>query len=196
MQRDNIEIIDEALRILSIEMAANDRHADRELSLILSNDSFVEMPSAHKEKLFTALNTLVNAPSLGQVIQERLLQMNITRAQLSETVKLPAQVIDGLVSDDLYTNNIPIVLFRNLLNYLNIKFTNAEKSIRKTFELLQSKVLNHDPSVALVPSFRTSLYTSKSITFPSRKTMDGKELFENKEALEKYLNRLNQLLND
>ncbi len=196
MERDHIEILDEALRVLNLEMAADDANADRELSLILSNEASVDMPSNQKEKLFMALSMVVMAPSLGQVVQERIKQMDITTAQLSEGVKLPVQVIDGLISDDLYTNNIPIVLFKNLLNYLNIKFSTAEKSIRKTFELLQSKVFNHDANVALVPSFRSSLYTAKSIAIPSQRTTDGKELFENKEAMEKYLNRLSELLND
>lgn len=195
MERDNIEMLDEALRILGLESAGNDKYADNEMSLILSNKFLVDIPSAKKEELFVALNGLVTARSLGQVVQEKLQQLEITPAQLSDTVKLPVQVIDKLLADDLYTNNIPIVLLKNLLNYLNIKFTTAEKSIRKTFELLQGKVFNHDVH-ALAPAFRSSLHTSKSITFPSHKTSDGKELFENNEAMEKYLNRLNELLND
>lgn len=196
MERDNIEIMDEALRILVLERASNAEHVDQEMSMILSNDSLLDMPSAKKEMLFAALNDIVTTPSLGQVIQEKLQQMNITSAQLSDTVKLPVQVIDRLTSDDLYTNNVPIVLFKNLLNYLNIKFSAAEKCIRKTFELLQSKVFNHDANIALTPAFRNSLYTSKSITVPSQRATDGKELFENSEAMEKYLNRLRELLND
>lgn len=189
-------MLDEALRILSLESVENDKYADNEMSLILSNEFLVDVPSAKEEELFVALSGLVTARSLGQVVQEKLQQLEITPVQLSDTVKLPVQVIDKLLVDDLYTNNIPIVLLKNLLNYLNIKFTTAEKSIRKTFELLQGKVFNHDVHAALAPAFRSSLHTSKSITFPSHKTSDGKELFENSEAMEKYLNRLNELLND
>ncbi|PUZ30547.1 hypothetical protein GA0116948_101598 [Chitinophaga costaii] len=196
MERDNIEILDEALRILALERAGNTEHADQEMSLILSNDSLLDMPPAKEEMLFVALNGIVTTPSLGQVIQEKLQQLNMTSAELSDIVKLPVQTVDKLVSDDLYTNNVPIVLFKNLLNYLNIKFAAAEKCIHKTFELLQSKVFNHDVNIALAPAFRSSLYTPKSIAVPSQRATDGKELFENSEAMEKYLNRLRELLND
>lgn len=88
------------------------------------------------------------------------------------------------------------MLFKNLLSYLNISFSSAEKGIRKTFELLQAKLSPTLNSHSVHPAFRAGLFLSKSdYNAHFANLSDGKELYENKEALDKYLNRLNELLN-
>lgn len=195
MESKRVDVLDESLRILSFERALNEIPG-KELSLILSGNPAIEMSATRKAKLLTKLGALVNAPSLGQILQQQLLTSEITADQLAANIKLPTQVVNDLLDDNIYTNNVPIVLFRNLLSYLSISFSTAERGIRKTFELLQSKFSSDSSSYGLHPAFRSGMFMSKPESMlPYAKVTDGKELYENKEAIDKYLSRLSELLN-
>lgn len=195
MESKKNDVLDESLRILSFEKTLNETPV-RELSLILSGNPVIEMPAHSKEELMTKLSTVMNALSLGQILKQKILISGITTDELAANIKLPTQVVNELIADRIYTNNVPIVLFKNLLFYLNISFSAAEKGIRKTFELLQNNFSTNNSNYGLHPAFRSGTFMSKSeIILPNSKDMDGKELYENKEAIEKYLKRLNDLLN-
>ena len=195
MESKKVDVLDESLRILSFERTLNDIPGS-ELSLILSGSPATEMPVSRKEELLTKLGVLMNSPSLGQILQQQLLASAVTAEQVADSIKLPTQVVNDLIADNIYTNNVPIVLFKNLLSYLSISFSVAEKGIRKTFELLQNKFASHQSNLGLHPAFRSGMFMSKQDnTLPYAKVTDGKELYENKEAIDKYLNRLSELLN-
>lgn len=94
-----------------------------------------------------------------------------------------------------FTNNVPVVLFTKLLSALNISFKAAEEAIYKTFNILQSQAtIQHSSSSGLNPAFRKGYHTSRESFSKNSPKTDGKELFENKEALEKYLTRLDELM--
>lgn len=195
MESKKVDVLDEGLRVLSFERTLNEIPG-KELSLILSASPAIEMPEARKQQLLTKLGALINTPSLGQVLQQQLSASAVTADELASNVKLPAKVVADLLTDTIYTNNVPIVLFKNLLSYLNVSFLTAEKGIRKTFEMLQSKLSPDNPGYGLQPTFRSGLFMSKAENaLPLLKATDGKELYENKEAIEKYINRLSELLN-
>jgi hypothetical protein len=195
MESKRIDVLDESLRVLSFERTLNEIPG-KELSLILSGNPAIEMPATRKAELLTKLGALMNAPSLGQILQQQLLASEITADQLAANINLPTQVVNDLLDDSIYTNNVPIVLLRNLLYNLGISFSTAEKGIRKTFELLQSKFSSDGSSYSLHPAFRSGMFMSKPDSIlPYAKATDGKELYENKEAIEKYLSRLSELLN-
>lgn len=195
MESKKVDVLDEGLRILSFERTLNEIPG-KELSLILSANPAIEMPDVRKQQLLAKLGSLINSPSLGQILQQQLSASAITTDELASNIKLPIKVVADLLADSIYTNNVPIVLFRNLLSYLNVSFLTAEKGIRKTFEMLQNKLSRDNRGYGLQPAFRSGLFMSKGENaLPLLKATDGKELYENKEAIEKYINRLNELLN-
>lgn len=194
---NKIDTLDEALRVIFLEGAkdASDT-ADAEMQLILSSPADIAMSEDKKVLLMQKLNTVIASLSFGQLLQQAMQNLNVTEGVIAEKSKIPVSVVTDLKNDVIYPNNVPIVLFKNLLSALSLSFKPVETAIRKTFEILQSQVAvkNESPS-GFSPAFRKGYYTSReSFTKISPKT-DGKELFENKEALEKYLSRLNELMN-
>lgn len=195
MAKNNIDILDEALRVMYLQNSTNDGPAQKNLATILSINYSLEMPEEKKAKLLSQLKSLSVAPTLGQVLQEKLKELNIQPDQLASTTSLPVRVMQDLLEDKIYTNNVPIVFFKNLLKKLNVSFAQAEKSIRKTFELLQSHTLAVESS-SFHPAYRKGLFTEREVSLPAiSHRSDGKELYENKEALDNYLTRLEELLN-
>jgi hypothetical protein len=195
MEKNKIDILDETLRVWYLEKGASDQLAESHLTYIRSLQNTIEMPEQKKATLLSQLKALTASKTLGQVIGEKLEELQLQPAQLASSTSLPVRVIEDLIADKIYTNNVPIVFFKNLLAKLNVSFAQAEKSIRKTFELLQSNALGV-PAASFQPSFRKGLYTEKEASpaaAPVRS--DGRELYENKEALENYLTRLSELLN-
>ncbi len=196
MENKKIDALDEALRIIYLEGDADDTLMEKKLSHILSVGNGAEMSENEKRRLFAKLGELNETLTLGQVIREKLQGLQMPSEQLSGSIALPAHVINDLIDDKIYTNNVPIVFFRDLLKKLNISFEQAEKSIRKTFELLQNSALGVPTAHTFRASFRRNLFPLDDTRSSPVHRSDGRELYENKEAMEKYLNRLGELLND
>jgi hypothetical protein len=197
MENNDGLILDQALRILYLENASHMTDDQIEIELArMQRIPSVEMSNELRDKLFSKLSQTLASKSLGQVISEKVSELQINLTELSRVSKLPEDMLKGLQEDEIYTNNIPIVLLRDLLKRLQITFQEAEKSILKTFEILQSKLIDHKMPASPYPSYRRGIYVSKdSSSLLGKKRSEGKELFENKDALEKYLGRLHELMN-
>ncbi|MBC8052159.1 MAG: hypothetical protein H7Y13_03775 [Sphingobacteriaceae bacterium] len=194
---NNIDIIDEALRIVYLENAKilENVNQEKELELILHQSDSYEMSFEMSSLLLQKLEDVAFSMSFGEVLKQKLKDMSMAEVALSQQTKLPLPVIASLLSDSIYTNNVPIVILKNLLNVLKINFEAAEKSIRKTFEILQSRDVDTALISGLNPIYRKGLFISKETLSSVSNRNEGKELYENKESMEKYLNRLEELLN-
>jgi hypothetical protein len=194
---NKIDTLDEALRVIFLESTKDaSGTADIEMQLILSSPADINMSDDKKVLLVQKLNTLISSLSFGQLLQQTMQNLNISEEVIAEKSKLPVDVINGLRGDTVYANNVPIVLFKSLLSALSLSFKPVETAIRKTFEILQSQVaVKNDNLSGFSPAFRKGYYTSRESFSKNSPKTDGKELFENKEALEKYLSRLNELMN-
>lgn len=195
---NKIDTLDEALRVIFLEGAkdASDT-ADAEMQLILSSPADITMNEDKKALLMQKLNAVIASLSFGQLLQQAMQNLNVTEDIIAEKSKIPVSVVADLKNDAIYTNNVPIVLFKSLLSTLKLSFKPVEAAIRKTFEILQSQVaVRSDSPSGFSPAFRKGYYTSRESFAKNSPKADGKELFENKEALEKYLSRLSELMND
>lgn len=191
-----IDTLDEALRVIFLEGAKETDVAETEMQMLLSSPISVNMDNERKLALLQKLNSLAESLSFGQLLQQAMQYMGATEELIAEKVKLPISVIGELKNDTIYTNNVPIVFFKGLLSSLNISFKSAEAAIRKTFEMLQNQTtIKNNALSGFSPAFRKGYYTAKESFSKSSPNTDGKELFENKEALEKYLTRLSELMN-
>lgn len=186
--------LDEALRIIYLETAKDQVDTEKEMTYILASEG-VDMDPFRYQQLMEKLGAIINEQSFGKLLQQ-VIGNEQTDAQVAAAAQLPAQVIADLMEDTIYTNNVPIVLFRNLLVAFNISFRSAERAIRKTFDMLQSQDTIRKATLSgFNPAFRKGYYVSKESFVRNTPKSDGKELYENKEALEKYLSRLNELMN-
>jgi hypothetical protein len=193
---NRIDITDEALRIFYLESAkeANDHIAEREMNQILKLQPGEALNQNHEKNLMERLRGVLLNMSLGQLIEDRMADAAISEDSLAETSHLSVDVIREIIEDKIYANNIPVVILKDLLKGLKITFEKAERAIHKTFDILQQQNLEKSNFSAFNPSFRKSVYISKDMISNIAPKTDGKELFENKLAMEKYLNRLNELL--
>ncbi len=167
-----------------------------EMQLILSSSAEITMNEDKKALLIQKLNAVIAPLSFGQLLHQAMQNMNANEDVIAEKSKIPVSVVEDLKNDAIYTNNVPIVLFKSLLSALNLSFKSVETSIRKTFEILQSQVVvKNDNQSGFSPAFRKGYYASRESFSKNSPKTDGKELFENKEALEKYLSRLDELMN-
>lgn len=161
--------------------------------LSLPDDHF-EMSREKREELINKLFETVSSPSLGQLVTDAIQAKRLSEEDLAEKTRLSADTIKSIRADELFPNSIPVVLLRNLLVRLDLGFPTAEKAIRKTFDMaLKDKVIVMPPSTSQIRARRPQDTESK--LFANRPgEPDGRELFENKESLQKYLNKLGELM--
>jgi hypothetical protein len=189
---------DEALRIFWLEHAreADSNISEKELQLIFSstNDA-LEMSEAKRDELVNKLFDTVKSASLGQLVTEAMEAKGIKQQALAKATKVPAYIIKGLKADSVFPNNIPVLLLKNLLVMLEISFQKVERAILKTFEIMKrNEYIN--PGLITTVSFRNGQNDTNEFPFLRGSTArpDGRELYENKESLQKYISKLKELM--
>ena len=159
---NHIDMLDETLKIYFLESAKTDETAlHQELSLILSNDKLLEMPDAMRLKLMNRLKDALQQVSFGQLIAEALQSNNIDADNLAELSGLPVPVLKELQADTIFTNNVPIVFLKKLLQTLHISYQVAEQAIRNTFELLQHRIPSSTSFNGVTPAFKKGNLSSR-----------------------------------
>ena len=154
-----------------------------------------DVTSDHKERTITKLAVMMHQLSFGQLLQEAMQQQNIAEPMLVENTGLTPFVIDELKSDGVYPNNVPIQLFKKLIMTLKLSYSNVKAAVLKTVSLLKQQAVVSDVS-GYTPAFRKVHEQFSRNQIRKSHDSDGKELFENEEALNKYLNRLEELMNE
>lgn len=160
---NKIDTLDEALRVIFLESAKETDaiNPEQEMNQILSSADFV-MIGTKKTLMLEKLNAVSTSLSFGQLLQKAIVDLNTTEAVIAEKSSLPVKIIEKLKNDSIYTNNVPIKLFKNLVSFLNISFKAVEESVRKTFEILQSPAAAKSDSFSgFSPAFRKGYYASR-----------------------------------
>lgn len=193
---NTINSLEEALRILWLERIQDVDFtlSEREVKLILTSSDTFDMSQAKREELVNKLFETVNNVSMGYLISEKIAEKQLKEEDLALETKLPLPILQGVKADSVFPNNIPVLLLKGLLVKLDIPFKSAENAIRKTFELIQKRsLINLDPSSYKVAARRRQ--DEKERFFVSKRgESDGRELYENKDSLAKYLAKLEYLM--
>ncbi|HZE83890.1 MAG TPA: hypothetical protein VE035_06245 [Puia sp.] len=196
---NKINALAEALRIMLLEEA---READLDLSakkmqIILSlPDDALDMSKDKRRQMIDRLFEIASDPSLGELIRETMKRAKLTEANLAIATRIPGTVIRKLKSDSIVPNNVPLLLLRNLLNQLQLSFKVAEKAMLKTFTMIQKTEWDQlKASPVRVWARRPGEDKGKVLVNKAADTA-GRELYENKESLIKYLSQLKELMED
>jgi len=195
---NHTDILDEVLKLYFLESAyAGEMALHPELPSILEGEPVAIMPKTMRLKLMGGLKELLKQMSFGQLLTHAIADQKVSAVSLAEETGLPESVLAELRQDEVFANNVPIIFLKKLLKTLNISFQVADKAIRNTYELLQHRVFSVASYEAVTPAFKKggSLPSRESFIKNKPKTSTGKELFQNKEALDRYLNRLDELMN-
>jgi hypothetical protein len=193
MKNQPIEKLDEALRLLLLDMEEPEMTGVSGIAAILEGKPVHFMSESREADLFSQLEVVLEKVSLGVMLKEAMGTYHFSQEKLSAETSLPAHVLGDLLEDKLYPNNVPIMIFRELLNQLHITFAAAESAILTTFRKLQDQVREPVYQVSS-PIYRKRHFLTKGVPASGAPKRDGKELYENREALDKYLNRLKELL--
>jgi hypothetical protein len=192
---NKINSFDEALRLIWLESCDELEAGDVQNNLknILEAEYSVDMPAERQILLINKLYESVNVTSLGRLISENALLNNFTLQDLATESQLPSEVIRQLIEDELYPNNVPVLLFKKLISKLNILFTTAETAIWKTFEIIQKKhLVTESLPTKLVYRRATNSKLDSLITKNSKS--HGSEIYENEHSLKLYLSQLEKLM--
>jgi hypothetical protein len=144
------------------------------------------------EKMIGKLYERLSADSLGVLITNAVSKAKIKTEELAAKSNLPVTTIEQLQADRLLANSIPVISFKNLLKSLQIPFSKAEQAINKTFQILKNEVAFSPSTLGLLQlSFRRR-NSATALNSKARET-ENQYLFQNEEALQKYLKRLKDL---
>ena len=161
-----------------IEQAANERFPD----LAIDNDN----TQAHKRYGFIAGATSPEAAAYhgqGWVSVEeqkeyghtlgKLISGSMIRNHVSNVPDIPADIFTELKADNFWPNSVPIIAFRNMMRLLNLSLISVVPAIYETVKILEEKK-------------KTESETNFRIDTRS-------DLWECKEAVDKYVKRLTEL---
>lgn len=193
-----IDPIDEALRLIYLESSSNADNSSSPLQLknILQAGYSVEINAADKEAILNKLYKYASSESFGDLIVEAMTKKATSAQSLAQELKIPEAVIMDLKEDKVFTNNVPVVFVKKILQSLDITFQKAQAAILKTFELLKSQAVIEEVNFrSMQPAFRKNYYASREVSAWSNNMAESRDLFENEEALKKYLIRLDELMN-
>lgn len=159
------------------------------------NKKFETKLSVDKVKtLLSALQENLSKDTLGSLVTNALVSESPSESELQQKTGLTPSLIDAIKLDMVFTNSIPVKSLVKLIKTLNLSIEKVQEAINNTFDKLsvESKLFLTVPTNAL-PSFRKG--TSRHDLALDYKKMKSDEsyLYQNKESLEKYTNRLIEL---
>jgi len=194
-QKEKLNSLDELLRIYWLESAKELNHGltAKELKLILEQKQSVSMPKDRYYDLIEKLHDKVANISLGKVITQAIEEKKLTDSQVLEATTIPLDVIKDLKADVIFTNTIPVLLLKKLLEFLSITFDKAEQAILNTYEIVTRKNMAPENNISIVTYSRRENSTGdKLLKIGGR--LERKQLYENKESLEMYMGKLKELM--
>lgn len=109
--------------------------------------------------------------TIGELLKNSMEVSNLDIYTIESNIKLPHGILSNLLNDNYYTNSVPIILFRDLILFLNISIEDIKEAMIPTFRLIVSK------ETLLTIKNKSSNYL----------------LWENEESVNKYSSRLEEL---
>jgi len=189
-----IDPIEEALRLSYLN--ANSFDASIELNRIMEKDYSVEISSEKAKQMVSSLYEKLAVDSLGILISKAIETENINVEEIATESNLPVMTIEQLQADLILANSIPVISFKNLLKRLQIPFEKAQEAIFKTFHILKNDLAFSPSTVTSMRLAYRRRNTKSSTSFSTKASKaENQYLFQNEEALNKYLNRLGELYN-
>ena len=193
----NIDPVDEALKLVYLSSSSNESEfldASVQLKNIISVDYESQPSNEASSKMIDKLYEKLSVDSLGVLITNAVSKANVKREELAEKSNLPVSTIEQLQADKVLANSIPVISFRNLLKSLQIPFDKAEKAINKTFQILKNEFAFSPATLGSLQLSYRRRNASVATSFNTKASKsESQYLFQNEEALQKYLKRLKEL---
>jgi hypothetical protein len=172
-------------------------YMDKEAEIVFSKQFDVFLPKEKADALISALAESLSKDSLGSLVQKGLLAAAVPISELQMTTGLTPSLLEDIKTDMVFTNSVPVRSLVKLLKLLNISLDKAQAAIQTTFEKLsaESKMFLSIPA-KVQPAFRKGMTHGDTSFDFKRLRSDESYLYQNKEALNKYTNRLSELYSE
>ncbi len=190
--------LDEVLKLLIIRETKPSSKPDSlnvESELIFSSNPQVAMSITAKSRLIEKLNESLQDQSLGEIIKSHAECHHITLEEICNVSGLAESVVNTIGNDRIFPNCIPINSIKRIFENLQIGLEQGEIAIRKTFKSLMNEIENkRNQHSGVLPSFRKN-HPDDPFNLESDQIGSGaNNLYRNEIALNKYLDRLKELL--
>jgi hypothetical protein len=169
---------------------------DKEAETVFDKQFSAVMSREKASVLLSSLTQSLSKDTLGSLIQKSLSTSPLSISEMLSNTGLTTSLLEDLKADMVFTNSIPVKSLVKLLKLLNVSLDKAQEAINTTFERLsaESKMFLTIP-VKAQPTFRKGSSNNADFDLIRLKS-DESYLYQNKEALDKYIKRLGELYNE
>jgi len=189
-----IDPIDEALRFVYLNAEQNTIDTSVELNRITEAKYPVVISAEKAKEMIKSLYENLAVDSLGVLITNALEKTNIKVEEAARESRLPITTLEQLQADVILANSIPVISLKTLLKALKIPFNKAEEAIMKTFHILKNEMVFSPATINSMQLTYRRRNAKGASSFNTKANKSEKQyLFQNEEALTKYLKRLDEL---
>lgn len=191
MERQPIDLFNELLRLSCLNQLSHQEPEATATALqrVRVTADMSQANDAQFDRLRSRLLIPLTTPSLGELL-ERVVQTTDVAEVISQT-GLPISMVEQLRTDRLYPTQIPVMMMKRLLIWLQIPFLEAEAALQKTAERFSALVDTTTPQYGTAPLGRKT-FRNAANTPSSEPGSRSRDLYANEDALRMYLNRLEQ----
>lgn len=171
---------------------------DKEFEQVFSADYAQELSNEKANLLIDKVYNELSKDTLGTVIATGILAHHTEEKALITETGLSTSLLDDIKHDRIFSNSIPVRSLMRLIKILGINLDSALEAIDRTFDrLITENQLQLSLPVKAQPAFKKSPISRNDYGFDvHRYKSDEGYLFQNREALEKYKKRLEELYNE
>ncbi len=189
-RNERYDMIDEGLRIYFLH-ESKDTYCLPAFKNITNKEYSVNIDEKRKESTLDKLFEYSQNPSFGNLLSKVSLEEE-KYDSIVQKAGLSKELFETIRNDEVLPNRVPIVRLKNLLLELGIQFQDARNAILKTANLLKSKgeIFGYSQVSGSV-AFRKKGSDRRNIPVDSKFKSD---LFDNQDALDRYLDQLGNVM--
>lgn len=168
-----------------------------EAEVVFSREFDAKLSDEKINSLLNSLESNLSKETLGSLIGKAIRSQNKAETELLEKTGLTISLMESIKTDMVYTNSIPVKSLARLIKLLNLSVDVVKEAINITFDKLstENKLFANVPS-GTMPAFRKGASRAEiNLDYKGLKS-DESYLYQNKEAMDKYTNRLGELFNE
>lgn len=171
---------------------------DKEFDQVFSTDYPNQLSDDKASELIDKVSSELAKDTLGMMIINGIKTNNVEEKDLVNEAGLTISLLEDIKDDRIFTNSIPVRSLTRLIKSLGITLSNALDAIDRTFDrLIMENQLQVSLPAKAQPVFRKSSSSRKDYGFDiHRFKSDEGYLFQNREALDKYKKRLEELYSE
>ncbi|UYQ93801.1 hypothetical protein MKQ68_01665 [Chitinophaga horti] len=167
---------------------------EKEAAIVFSEAASVSLSPDKAALLLKSLAQVLSQDTLGSLVAQALTTSTAHTGELQHVTGLTPSLLEAIQADMIFTNSVPVKSLVKLLKLLQIPLERATAAIAATFEKLQteSRMFISMPA-AIQPAFKKGITPVLNQSDFKHLKPDESYLYQNKEALDKYTQRLSEL---